>query len=95
MYHAKFPVGFEFLIMACRVDGVDAPTDAELDGSLFTYAFTEWPGSDSIAPPALSAPPGQSSVFSFIPQNAGHYTLVVYRGWGDRGRVFVHMSVED
>lgn len=80
--------------LVCVVDGVVGPLDAALGGDLFTAAFAEYVDQDTHSPPAVTLAPAQSSVLSFVAPREGHYTLVVYRAWGERGRVFVHVSAE-
>ena len=94
--HARISSGVS-LTVECRVDGVDAPLDAALDGKLFTSSFAEWPAryeNPPDSPPSVAQPAGQSSLLSWTPVDVGHYVFVVYRAWGSSGRFFLHLDVE-
>ncbi|WP_437759473.1 hypothetical protein [Sorangium sp. So ce1389] len=72
------------------VDGDEAPLDADLGGTLFTYHWAEW---TTTTPPVITSPPGQSSVATFTVENmTGHYLLFVRRKSG--GGVGLHFDVE-
>lgn len=71
------------------VGGVDGPLDADLGGELFTAHFAEvptWP------PPAITSPPGRSSVITFTPKYKGHHLVVMRREGG--GAVALPFFVE-
>jgi hypothetical protein len=63
-----------------KVDGVEEPLDTVLGGRLFYAKWAEWPG--NMPPPAVTSPPGQSSVMTFIPVTPGHYLFVIRREGG-------------
>lgn len=71
-----------------QVNGLPAPLDGLLGGRLFTAFMVEHPTG---VPPALTHPPGQSSLQQFTPVFAGHYTVRMVRE--DGGGVFVHVDV--
>jgi hypothetical protein len=72
------------------VAGVEGPLDAALSGRTFFGWFTEYPGTSA---PAVSSPPGQSSVRSFTPTEPGHYTYVLRRKGG--GGIVLHVDAID
>lgn len=80
-------VGVAVTITA-RVNGVSAPLDAALGGRLFTATMAESPIFTTI-----TGAVGQSSVQTFTPPAAGHYTVVVRRANG--GGVWMHIDAED
>jgi hypothetical protein len=71
------------------VAGVSGPLDAALGGRLFFGWFAEHA---STSPPAVTSPPGQSSVRRFTPGQTGHYTYVLRRTGG--GGIILHLDVE-
>src|SRR5262245_22697396 len=71
------------------VNGVEGPHDALLGSKLFTAHFAEmpvWP------PPAITSPPGHTSVVTFTPKHKGHHLLVMRRE--DGGAVALPFFVE-
>lgn len=74
--------------ITAKVGAVSAPLDSALGGRLFLGMFVETP--TTIAP-AITTPVGQSSVQSFTPPTAGHYTFVLRRDGG--GGLFMHLDV--
>lgn len=70
-----------------KVGATEGPLDAALGGNLFSWWFAEWPG---LAPPSLVFTAGQTSLVSFTPPRAGHYTLVGRRAQG--GAVVLHID---
>jgi len=86
-YH-RVELGVTVTVKA-SVGGVEGPMDAALVGKLFTSHFGEvpvWP------PPAITNPPGQSSVATFKPKYLGHHLLVMRRE--DGGAIAVPFFVE-
>ncbi len=81
-------VGTEVELIATAED-VEGPADVDLTGRTFMTQLVEFPGS---TPPNLLHPPGLSSVTTFTPAVAGHYTLVIRRRLGGGG-VFLHLDV--
>lgn len=73
-------------------DGVAGEVDANLGGRLFALHFAEIP---QLPPPSVSNPGGQSSVQTFTPRQAGHYTVRMERSGATGGSVFLHVDVED
>jgi hypothetical protein len=71
------------------VAGVVGPLDGALGGRLFYGWFAE---TASGSPPAVTSPPGQSSVRRFTPTAFGHYTYVLRRAGG--GGVILHIECE-
>lgn len=71
--------------LTARVNGVDAPLDGALGGRLFTGEVAEAP-----TPTVIIGTGGQSSVQTFIPTAAGHYTLIMRRPQG--GGVWLHVD---
>lgn len=84
-------VGQEITVTA-TVDSVSAPLDGALGGRLFYYKWAEWPTPIVNPPPAVVITPGQSSVMTFIPLLAGHYTFVIRRQSG--GGILIPFEVE-
>lgn len=78
-------VGEEIEITA-TVDGVDGPLDTALDGRTFLGWLAEHP----VPKPAVTSPPGQSSIRRFTPTAAGHYTYVLRRKSG--GGIILHID---
>lgn len=78
--------------VTATVRGVgDAPLDVALtDGNLFDVMMVEWPGPGP-APPFTGAA-GQSSVQSFTPHAAGHYTFILFRP--EHGGIYAHIDVD-
>lgn len=78
--------------VTATVRGVgDAPLDSALtDGKLFSALMIEWPGAGPA--PAFSGAAGQSSVQTFTPTLAGHYTLIVQRT--EHGGIYAHVDVD-
>lgn len=71
------------------VAGVEGPPDSALGGRLFTTHFAEvpiWP------PPAITTPPGSTSIASFVPNHLGHHLVVLRRQ--DGGAVALPFFVE-
>ncbi len=75
--------------LTATVSGTAGPLDAALGGRLFTCWIVEQP---TATPLPISHPAGQSSVQTFTPSAAGHYTLAIERSAG--GKVFMHLDVE-
>lgn len=73
-------------------DGVAGEVDSNLGGRLFALHFGEVP---QLPPPLVSNPGGQSSVQTFTPLYAGHYSLRMERIGATGGSVFLHVEVED
>lgn len=95
--HAKTTLAAGAVTVECRVGGVDAPLDINLDGKLFTATFAEWPEryeTPPDSPPTITLGIGQSSLLTWAPKVVGHYVFVVYRDWGSFGRFFLHLDVE-
>lgn len=77
----------ELVQLIAVVNGVSGPPDSSLGGRLFVGWFTEWPGAQPVATPT----PGSSSVRTFTPTVAGHYTYALHRKGG--GGVILHVDV--
>ncbi len=75
------------------VGGVSAPMDAALGGRLFSFYVIEWPLEGTSPPPATSGAAAQSSVQTFTPTEAGHYTLKMKRPAG--GAILLHIDSLD
>ncbi len=78
------------ITIRARVAGVTGPMDAALGGRLFVAWLAEYPS--AVSPPIVK-PAGQSSVRTFTPTMAGHYTFVLRRAGG--GGVILHVDVVD
>lgn len=68
------------------VNGALAPLDSELGGRLFYGWWVEYP----TTVPAVTRPPGQSSVLSFTPAAPGHYAYALRRYGG--GGIILHVD---
>jgi hypothetical protein len=77
----------DLVSITARVGLVTAPLDTALGGRLFLGMFAETPG----AVPPITSPAGQSSVVSFTPTVAGHYTFMLRRAGG--GGLALHLDV--
>jgi len=78
----------ETVTISAVVGGVVGPLDSALDGRLFYGWMIECPTPTAVPP--VSSPPGQSSVVSFVPETAGHYTYMLRR-WGGGG-IILHVD---
>lgn len=78
------------VILTAVVGGVSAPLDATLGGRLFTASMVEHPAA---SPVVVAGIVGQSSVQTFSPPVAGHYTLVMRRPEG--GGYWFHVDARD
>jgi hypothetical protein len=78
------------ITVTASVDGVAGEVDSNLGGELFTATPVEWPFTTI---PVFTGAAGQSSVQTFTPTAAGHYTIVLARP--NHGRVFMHLDVVD
>lgn len=74
--------------VTATVEGVAGPIDGALSGRLFFGWLAEFPGGSR---PALLHSVGQTSVQSFTPRVAGHYTLVLRRTGS--GGLILHVDV--
>ena len=68
----------------------EGPGDVSLGGELYTALVVEAP----TAPPHCTGLPGQSSIQSFTPTAAGHYTIFMTRQ-GAHGGIYAHVDVRD
>jgi hypothetical protein len=85
--YRRSEVGEEIEVTA-SVGGVAGPLDAALGGRLFLGWFAECPTGNG---PAVTIPPGQSSVRRFTVAAGGHYTYVLRRQGG--GGIILHVDV--
>lgn len=79
--------------VTATVGGVAAPMDAALGGRLFSFYVVEWPLEGTSPPPATTGAAAQSSVQTFTPPAAGHYTLKMKRPEG--GSIYLHVDAVD
>lgn len=76
--------------VTATVGGVAGPLDAVLGGRLFALSMAEKP---TVAPVPITSPVGQSSVATFTPPLAGHYSFVLRRELG--GGIWFHLDARD
>lgn len=82
-------LGVEVEVAAVVFGNVVAPLDGVLGGALFSAFLAECP---TMPPPAVTSPPGQSSVQRFTPPVRGHYSLRLVRE--GHGSLFLHVDVD-